>query len=295
MPLVPPPTSTSKPKEMLNFSTKNLTALGHLFNWLCVGDIDRLAVYAMAERVGKPLTTKDFRIELRWKLVDQYHVLDKKRKPLFHIKRVWEQNYLREVLALQLATRIFDPELFVPNYVTGTYLAGFKKWRMPVPYIMTEFLSGKEVKFSFKKDPLDPLWQWFGRHYYLHVILSLYDVEPRHFLLMDGGTGVKRLDMGLAFTRLDQNYDGFQKSFGDAAFEQNSLFQKGIAIEREKVLHNLQTTRPSLCRTLGEFSQLEEDSIMDFNPGQFCQDLMNYWNRMVPELKLEYSCKSSTT
>ncbi len=281
---MPPP--DSKPKEILNFSTKNLTTLDHLFNWLCVGDIDRLSVYTMAERLGKPLTTKDFRIELRWKLYDQFQVFDNKHRQLFHIKRVWERNYLREVLALHLATRVFDPELFVPNYLTGTYMSGFKKWKMPVPYIMTEFLRGKEVKSGFKRDPSDPLWSWLGRHYYLHVVLSLYDVEPRHFLVVDEGTAVKRLDMGLAFTKLDQKYDGFLKFFGDAAFEQNAAFQKGMAIEREKVLHNLQTTRPALNSTLREFCQLEEDSIMDFNPGQFCQDLKTYWSRMVPELHL---------
>ncbi len=285
---MPPPANESKPREILNFSTKNLTSLGHMFNWLCVGDIDRLSVYALAERLGKPLTTKDFRIELRWKLYDQYHILDNKRRQLFHIKRVWEKNYLREVLALHLATRVFDPELFVPSYVTGTYVSGWKKWKVPVPYIMTPFQYGKEVKFNFKRDPGDPLWLWFGRHYYLHVLLSLYDVEPRHFLLVNEGKVVKRLDLGLGFTKLDQKYDGFQASFGDVTFEQNAMFQQGIAFEREHVLHNLLTSRPTLVSTLREFCELEEDSIVDFNPGQFCQDLTKYWCKMVPELDLVF-------
>ncbi len=289
---MPPPPNASKTMEILNYSTKNLSTLGRLFNWLCVGDIDRLSVYAMAERLGKTLTTKDFRIELRWKLYDQFQVIDKHQQ-LFHIKRVWERNYLREVLALHLGIRVFDPELFVPNYVTGTYMSGFKKWKMPVPYIMTEFLRGKEVKFGFKRDPSDPLWSWLGRHYYLHVVLSLYDVEPRHFLVVDEGKGVKRLDMGLAFTKLDQKYDGFLKFFKDVPFEQNAAFQNGLAVEREKVLRNLQTTRPALSSTLRDFCQLEEDSIMDFNPGQFCQDLTNYWGRMVPELHLVDSWKGN--
>ena len=159
---------------------------------------------------------------------------------------------------------------------------------MPVPYIMTRFLHGKEIKFGFKHDPSHPLWVWFGRHYYLHVILSLYDVESRHFLLVEEGTNkvVKRLDMGLAFTRLEQEYDGFKKSFGDEPFKQNALFQDGLSFERDRILHNLQITRPILTRTLGEFSQLREDSIMDFNAQQFCQDLENYWNKSVPELAL---------
>lgn len=290
---MPPRLHESKSKEILHFSTKNLTALGHLFNWLCVEDIDRTSVNAMAERLGKPLTTNDFRIELHWKLVDQYHVVDEKRQPLFHIKRVWERNYLREVLALHLGINVFDPELFVPNYVTGTYMAGFKKWKSPVPYIMTEFLHGKEVKFSFKRNPLSPLWSWLGRHYYLHMILSLYDVEPRHFLVVDEGTTVKRLDLGLALTKLDQKYDGFQKSFGDDAIKQNTAFQKGVEFEREKVLHNLNTNRLLLNHTLNEFGQLEEDSIVDFNPGQLRLDLINYWGKMVPELDLGNASNSS--
>ncbi len=280
------PSAASNPRERLNYNAKNLTILGSLFNWLCVDEINQSSVHAMAERFGLPLPMKDFRIELRWKLYDQYHIFDNKRRQLFHIKRVWEQNYLREVLALHLATRVFDPELFVPNYLTGTYVGGWKKWKMPVPYIMTPFLQGKTVKMDFKRDPQSPLWMWFGRHHYLHVLLSLYDVEPRHFMVVEDRTVVKRLDLGLAFTKLDQKYDGFQAIFGDAAFEQNPAFQEGVAFEREGIQNNLQTNRPALISILQEFSQLEEDSIVDFNPVHFYQELKTYWRRWVPELDL---------
>jgi hypothetical protein len=263
--------------------SENYATLEHIFNWLCVSAIDRVAVLAMAERLGHSLASEDISIDVRWKInYDQYQIFDSKHQQLYHIKRAWEANYLREVLALHLATRVFDPELVVPDYLTGTY-AGKKT---TAPYILTTFVKGKMIKFSFKKDPGNPLWSLLGRQYYLHVLLSLYDVDPRHFLVVDEGKEVKRLDLGLAFTKLNQVYDGFQAVFKGVAFEENPAFQQGVAFEREKVLHNLQTTRPILISILSEFNQLEEDAIVDFNPSQFVYELMTYWAKVVPELDI---------
>jgi hypothetical protein len=60
-----------------------------------------------------------------------------------------------------------------------------------------------------------------------------------------------------------------------------------VAFEREGIKYNLQTTRPLLISTLREFSQLEEDSIVDFNPTRFIQELKIYWSKAVPELDLD--------
>ena len=282
-----------KPGGPLQFTSKNLDTISHIFNWLCVGTIDNVAILAMAERLGHSLASEDIRIELREKIFyGQYQIFNREHRQLFHIKQAWEKKYLREVLALHLATRVFDPEMFVPDYLTGTYTGVRKKGVLAFPYIMTEFVKGKEVKFGFKRDPGNPLWTWLGRHYYMHVLLSLYDVDPRHFLLVDEGKVMKRLDLGLAFTKLDQGYDGFQASFKGVAFEQNPAFQQGVAFEREKVLHNLQTTRPTLISILSEFNQLEEDALVDFNPSQFCYELMTYWAKAVPELGIGRAPKS---
>ncbi|OLS13800.1 MAG: hypothetical protein RBG13Loki_2561 [Promethearchaeota archaeon CR_4] len=280
----------SKSKEPPQLTSKNVAALDKIFNWLCVNAIDPTAISAMAERLGNPVTLTNIQIVLREKIFySQFQIFNGNHQQLFHIKQAWEGNYLREVLALHLATRVFDPELFVPDYLTGTYTGAGKKAKLAFPYIMTAFVKGKQVKFGFKKDPESPLWWWFGRHYFLHTLLSLYDVDPRHFLLEEedkGMKGVKRIDLGLAFTKLDQSYDGFQSAFKGVEFEKNPAFQQGFAFEREKVLHNLQTNRFAVGEILFEFTQLEMDHILDFDPNQFCQNLITYWRKAVPDLEI---------
>ncbi len=252
---------------------------------MSVSDIDEQNIFYMAQKLGITLKSEDVWIKSTWNIYKQYTVFTIHTKELFFIKRLWEKYFLREILGLHLACYFFDPELFVFNYLTGTYRSGF--WRkIPTPYLMTIYVSGDDISPEFKRDPKDPLWFWFGRHYYLHLILSLYDVENRHFKIARKDGAVKRLDLGLSFRHIDRDYDGFREYFGILRYEDNAVFQKGLLFEKQLVSMNLATNRSKFQKTMKGFSGLKEDDLIDFNPDLFCQALKIYWDKNVPELKL---------
>ncbi len=252
-----------------------------------VPDIDEQNIFYMARKLGLTLKNEEVWIKSTWQTYKQYVVFTVQTNELFFIKHIWETLFLREVLALHLGSHILDPELFVSNYLAGTFRAGFWRWKAPAPYLMTGYIHGDDIKAEFKKDPEDPLWYWFGRHYYLHLILSLYDVENRHFKIAHTDGTVKRLDLGLAFRHIDRDYLGFREYFGSQKFEDNDLFQKGLHFEKEMVQMKLTTTRPKFLQTMKGFEALKTDAIVDFDTKIFCNALKRYWNKSVPDLKLD--------
>ncbi len=283
---------SSNPTDVPQQSSKgyqiggNQALLGQYFNWFDVPDIDEQNIFYMAQKLGLVLNNEDVWVKSNWTTYKQYTVFTVQTKELFHIKRIWENYFVREVLALHLATHVLDPDLFVFNYLAGTYRAGFWRWKAPTPYLMTTFIRGDDIEPNFKRDPNDALWYWLGRHYYLHLILNLYDVENRHFKLAHDDGTVKRLDLGLAFFHLDRPYDGYQEYFGALQYYDNALFQQGLHFEKEMVSMHLTATRPKFLHTMQGFMRLREDDLVDFNPNYFCQALKIYWEKNIPELRL---------
>lgn len=284
-----PVSSESNPKQDEHqkdrLDTDNFSRLGLIFNWMSVSDIDDQNMFYMAQKLGITLKSEDVWIKSTWNVYKQYTIFTIHTKELFFIKRLWERYFLREILGLHLACYIFDPELFVFNYLAGTYQSGF--WRKePTPYLMTIYVHGDDISPEFKRDPKHPLWYWFGRHYYLHLILSLYDVENRHFKVSNQVGTVKRLDLGLSFRHIERDYDGFREYFGALRYEDNSSFQQGVQFEKEMVSTHLSTTRPSFLRIMKGFAGLKQDNLVDFDPDLFCRALKIYWEKNVPELRL---------
>ena len=251
-----------------------------------MGEIDERAVYYMGQKLGLTLDNEDLFIKSNWLQYKKFIIFTVQSKSIFHIKQIWENYYAREVLGLHLGCYVLDPELFARNYLTGTYRGGF--WRKkPIPYIMTMFIQGDDINPEFRRDPEDPLWFWMGRHYYLHLALSLYDVKNRHFRVAHEGGVLKRLDLGLAFRHLDRTYNGYEEYFGSTRYQDNELFQQGWAFEKQLVQVHLAQTRDKLVSTMRGFNTLEEDDLIDFDPQLFCKELKIYWERTVPELQLE--------
>ncbi len=264
----------------------NMTRLTEIFNWMNVPDIDEQNIFYMAQKLGFKLKNEDVWIKSTWQTYKQYVVFTVQTNELFFIKRSWETLFLREVLALHLGCHVLDPELFVFNYLAGTYRAGFWRWKTPTPYLMTGFIHGYFIKGDFKKNPEDPLWHWFGRQYYTHLILSLYDVENRHFIIAQKDGTIKRLDLGLAFRNINKEYQGFTEYFGSQKFFDNKLFQKGLQFEKEIVQKKLTSTRPALLRIMNVVGTLKKDDLVDFDTKIFCEALKRYWEINVPELRL---------
>ncbi len=281
--------SESNPKydgqQIIRLDPDNIPRLALIFNWMSVTDIDEQNIFYMAQKLGITLKSEDVWIKSTWNVYKQYTVFTVHTKELFFIKRLWEKYFLREILGLHLACYFLDPELFVFNYLTGTYSAGF--WRKtPTPYLMTIYVHGDDISPEFKRDSKNSLWYWFGRHYYLHLILSLYDVENRHFKIASKDGTVKRLDLGLSFRHIDRNYDGFREYFGALRYEDNALFQQGVQFEKELVSMRLSATRASFHRIMKGFTSLKQDDLVDFDPDLFCRALKIYWDKNVPELRL---------
>ncbi len=119
-------------------------------------------------------------MDCSWSYHKKCEVLNSKDERIFFFKHVREY-YFSEILGLHLTHYFFDPELFTSSYLTEIYIKKGKLKTSEVPYFFTSFVKGREIAHYDINEYKFPL----GRQFYLHEILSLYDVYDRYFIDKD--------------------------------------------------------------------------------------------------------------
>jgi len=252
---------------------ENVEVIRNIFKWYNVKDISEEEIYKMANKIEKSLDN-EIVIKSSFSYYKKYTIFSKKNKtPLFFLKYVREKYFL-EVLGLHLTRFFFDPELCCDEYMTGIYEKGHLIKRK-IPYILTTYVEGKDISNykinQFKYD--------LGRHYYLHQILSLYDVHDRHFIVRKDNN-VIRIDFGRSFENLEKEYLGFSDYFKEKNFDSSDeTIQKGYNEEKRIIKNNLKKKKNELAKIIRMIKGLKEDyELIFFDPDKFVNRLIDHWS-----------------
>ncbi|MHA1698595.1 MAG: hypothetical protein ACTSWN_07145, partial [Promethearchaeota archaeon] len=170
----------------------------------------------------------ELRIKSKWRHFKEINVYDISGQPAIFIKELWQPASFREILGIHIAQNYLDPELCPKTYRFGI-------WRVKgrsIPIIITSYVKGRSLKKSERQDYLYEL----GRQHSLHHVISLYDVDYRHFIVQQGI--LVRIDFGRSFSNLDMPYQGFW-DFGFKSLSQDPMFREGTKKEFEIIKKNL--------------------------------------------------------
>lgn len=288
-----------------------------VLNYLPVDHLDDEGVAAMARKLGTCFDCGpgDFYLKSQWTFYPRYQVFSTAApaangapggvpRPLFHVKKLWEDSPLKEVLGLHLLSRVFDRNLGPSDYVFGRYTAGKWLWKHVAWYLCTTWVDGSPLPPEFRRtgavefggrDVTGEVWRALGRQYVAHEVLSLYDVEDRHLLLavdrVDRRVSLRRIDLGLSFAHLDYGrYRGFEQVFKRADPLDHPEFGEGVEEERAKVVAALGRSEvvSQLRAALEVVTSLRDDHPLcrfapplTFKPKQFGRQLADYWRRVV--------------
>ena len=152
---------------------------------------------------------------------------------MFFIKELWQPEFFREILGLHVGIHFLDSELGPKRYLFGRWKREGKKDK---PILITTYVKGNPLK----KHEVDDYLHALGRQYAFHQVLSLYDVDHRHFIVQKGI--VARIDFGMAFSNTHMAYQGFW-DFHYNKLVHSRAFHEGIAEEHNRIENMLSATR----------------------------------------------------
>lgn len=254
---------------------ENVEVIKNIFKWYNVEKVSKEEIYKMANRMDISLDNGVL-IKTSFSYYKKYTIFSRKNEiPLFFFKYVREKYFL-EVLGLHLTRFFFDPELCCNEYMTGIYEKGHLIKRK-IPYILTTYVVGKDISNykinQFKYD--------LGRHYYLHQILSLYDVYDRHFIVREDKS-LSRIDFGRSFENIQKEYLGFSDYFKEKNFDSSDkIIQKGYNEEKKIIKNNLKKKKNKLAKIIRMIKGLKEDyELIFFEPNRFVNRLIDYWSKI---------------
>ncbi|MBD3188783.1 hypothetical protein GF325_18285 [Candidatus Bathyarchaeota archaeon] len=259
---------------MGSISSSKWLDLVDVFNYIEInGDIDDNIVLQLAEEMNLNHDFSEIKIKSHWHKFKQFSVYNIDDEPFLFIKELWQPEFFREILGIHIGTYFLDKELGVQDYLFGTWRKNRRKEKpiLVTPYVRGKKLKGEEHGYMFG----------LGRQYAYHEVLSLYDVDWRHFIIQQGI--VVRIDFGRSFSNLDMPYQGFWDIGYDKKLSQNAEFNRGVRFEMDRIAENIAKNRHHLSFLLDKMRSLEsgKNFFIDFDMNIFLDELTFYWNHHV--------------
>jgi hypothetical protein len=254
----------------MQLNPDNRALIRQLFGWWELDQITPEAIVQIAASMDVRLDATQLRLKSPWKSFKIVEIFRKDGTPLFYLKELWEMNYVREILAMEIA-QILDPELSMPQYAFGTFKTGlFKQIKA---FLLTSWIAGKPIT---KNDALTYAYA-LGRQYEFGRWLCLYDCHPRHYFLQSDGS-LRRIDYGLAFSKFQKKYEGYADIWPKELFTHTD-FLAGIKYEYSKIHARFEVGQDRIFDICRQFSQLQRDDLIDFDTTRFFEQLVAYWQR----------------
>ena len=244
----------------------------NVFHYLEIqGDITESNIHQILQKFKVPINKKELKVKAKWKKYKEIFVYDLQDKPLFFIKELWQPRFFREILGLHIAIHFLDKELCPSNYMFGKWNKNKKK---DIPILITSYVKGRD----FKKKELENYYFALGRQWALHEVLSLYDVDWRHFIVQQGI--LIRIDFGRCFSNLDMEYQGFW-DFQYKQLLKRNAFHEGIEHEREIINKNLSRNTGHLRYLIDKLYSLNgyKNFFIDFDIAEFIDKVRTYWEK----------------
>ncbi len=239
------------------------------------GDINEENVVKVLEKFDiLPREPRQVHVKGNWHQFKQFHVYSLDKRPLFFIKEMWETELFKEILGLHFGIHFFDPDLCIKNYMFGRW---HRQGKEDKPVLITSYVNGN----ALQRKQFNDFHYELGRQHAFHQVLSLYDVDWRHFIISRGT--LVRIDLGRSFRNLAINYQGFW-DFNYSKLERSDAFNKGVAHEFETIRKNTERNKGHIQLLLSRLERFGDASnlFVDFSLPEFVRMLRDYWRREVP-------------
>ncbi|TXT67052.1 MAG: hypothetical protein BAJALOKI1v1_200018 [Promethearchaeota archaeon] len=254
---------------------QNLILFSELFNWYELEEFSVIQIEHMIKRLD-PSFDDQIKVDCSWSYHKKCEVHTSDDEPLYFFKYVREY-YFSELLGLHLTHYYFDPELCASSYLTGIYIKKGTFKTSEVPYLFTRFVEGKDIT----NYDIDEYKFALGRQFYLHELLSLYDVFDRHFIVKNKEI-IVRIDFGRSFENTHKKYLGINDYLEEKDIDLlDKEVRRGYEKEKEIIKLNLNGKKRELAQFIRKMRGLEMDSELIFFPiDRFVNRLIDHWSRI---------------
>nr|MDO8112657.1 hypothetical protein [Candidatus Sigynarchaeota archaeon] len=248
--------------------------LAALFHFIEIdGKITEGNIANILEKLEISVDARDLKVKANWHMFKQFHVYNL-NQPLFFIKELWQPELFLEVLGTHMGIHFFDGDLCPKEYMFGIWKQEGKPSK---PIIITTYVKGP----ALKKNQFEPYLYELGRQYALHQVLSLYDVDWRHFIVQQGI--LVRIDFGKSFLELTKPYQGFWDMHFNV-LKNSPAFRDGVDFEFSRIKNNLASVKNHLAFLMQKLEALGNyrNFFLDFEMDKFLVNLKNYWKNYLP-------------
>jgi hypothetical protein len=237
------------------------------------GKITESSVQAILEKLDVRMDRSELKVKGIWHMFKQFHVYNMEQ-PLFFIKELWQPECIREIFGLHMGIHFFDPELCPRKYLFGVWKQEAKKEK---PILITTYVKGQPLK----KNQFESHEYNLGRQYALHQVLSLYDVDWRHFIVQQGI--LVRIDFGKSFANITMPYQGFWDLKWNE-LKGNPAFRDGVDHEYTRLKANIAEKKRHIAFLIEKLEAIGayQNFFIDFNIKEFLSKLRNYWTNYLP-------------
>ncbi|MHA1681891.1 MAG: hypothetical protein ACTSUE_13210 [Promethearchaeota archaeon] len=237
------------------------------------GHITDDTIMSIVQEMDLNVDTSMLRIKSRWHEFKRFNVFNMGDEPFLFIKELWQVQFLLEIIGLHMGINYLDDELGIRNYMFGSWIKGGKK----KPILITTYVKGQKLTKNYKEYMFE-----LGRQYAYHKVLSLYDVDYRHFIVQQGI--IVRIDMGRSFSNLDTPYLGFWEIGYDKKLKGNEEFMRGVDWEMNFLKDKMKKNQKHLNFFLDLLSNLGSgvNFFVDFDVPLFVEQLKSYWKKHLP-------------
>nr|MDO8088750.1 hypothetical protein [Candidatus Sigynarchaeum springense] len=225
------------------------------------------------EKLDVRMDGRELKIKGNWHQFKQFHVYNM-GLPVFFIKELWQPEFMREILGLHMGIHFFDQELCPRRYMFGVWKQEPKKEK---PVIITTYVKGQPLK----KDQMESYFHELGRQHAFHQVLSMYDVDWRHFIVQQGI--IVRIDFGKALDQLTIPYQGFSELRWNE-LRKNTAFRDGVEYEFKKIKEQVSSEKQHLSHLIDKIEAIGNyrNFFIDFDLGALTTKLRNYWHKYLP-------------
>ncbi|MBD3187610.1 hypothetical protein GF325_12320 [Candidatus Bathyarchaeota archaeon] len=227
----------------------------------------------IVSRLGMEVASGELEFKCKWSKYKECNICTIDGKPMVFVKELWQVQPFREILGIHLASKFLDSTASFPDYLFGKWKVSGRK---TIPVLITPYLHGEPLgKKEFKR-----FHGSLGKQYAFHEILSLYDVDWRHFIM--NNEKLTRIDLGRCFANLDMEFAGFwdfkikkltkSKEFIEQYEQERDLLSKNFACNAGKIHSLLQQVRD-----VGQ----EGNFLLDLDLGTLVDEIVHYWKAHV--------------
>ncbi|MHA1792277.1 MAG: hypothetical protein ACTSVI_06495 [Promethearchaeota archaeon] len=254
----------------------NWVELTKVLNYIEIeGKIDEDIVLEILKRLDLTIDTSQVHVKSYWHKFKQFDIYNVDKQPILFIKELWQPGFLREILGLHIGINFLDKELGPKKYLFGKWTRNNGKIK---PILITTYVKGKSLNKKKIKEHAHAL----GRQHAYHLILSMYDVHQRHFIVNQGT--LLRIDYGRAFTNLKIKYQGFWDFKHKYLLKNVPAYKVGIEKEFKILENNLKNNKKHLLLLIELLENLGNgrNFFVDFDVPKFVNELKEYWKKNSP-------------